>query len=97
MGTRLTARQVLLGYATAMTLLAAAHYAHPGSRTWTADAMIAGGAEELHFSHAGVFDLMYATSTTFNGTPDLSPRPFDQRRDGLVVGVDVVGYWMRPW
>jgi diguanylate cyclase (GGDEF)-like protein len=41
MGMRLTARQVLLGYATAMTLLAAAHYTHPGSRTWTADAMIA--------------------------------------------------------
>src|ERR1700722_13222784 len=39
MGIRLTARQVLFGYVAVMALLAAAHYAHPGSRTWTADAM----------------------------------------------------------
>ncbi len=50
------------------------------------DVMIAGGAEELHFSHAGVFEIMYATSRAFNDAPELSPRPFDARRDGLVVG-----------
>ena len=49
-------------------------------------AMVCGGAEELHFTHAGVFDIMYATSTKFNDRPELSPRPFDQDRDGLVVG-----------
>jgi len=48
--------------------------------------MICGGAEELHFVHAGVFDIMYATSTRYNDRPDLSPRPFDRERDGLVVG-----------
>jgi 3-oxoacyl-[acyl-carrier-protein] synthase II len=49
------------------------------------DVMICGGAEELHFSHAGVFDILLATSTRFNQQPDQSPRPFDQARDGLVV------------
>jgi 3-oxoacyl-[acyl-carrier-protein] synthase II len=63
----------------------------------TADAMIAGGAEELHFSHAGVFDLMYATSTSFNETPDLSPRPFDRRRDGLVVGEGAGTFILEEW
>jgi 3-oxoacyl-[acyl-carrier-protein] synthase II len=51
-----------------------------------ADVMLCGGAEELHFLHAGVFDVMYATSTRYNATPDQSPRPFDGQRDGLVIG-----------
>jgi 3-oxoacyl-[acyl-carrier-protein] synthase II len=49
------------------------------------DVMIVGGAEELHFSHGAIFDIMYATSTR-NDTPDLTPRPFDRARDGLVIG-----------
>jgi len=48
------------------------------------DVMICGGAEELHFSHAAVFDMLHAASKITN--PDLTPCPFDQRRDGLVVG-----------
>lgn len=51
-----------------------------------ADVMVCGGAEELHFSHAAVFDMLHAASKAFNTTPELTPRPFDQRRDGLVVG-----------
>jgi 3-oxoacyl-[acyl-carrier-protein] synthase II len=50
------------------------------------DAMICGGAEELHFTHAGVFDILYATSSGYNDRPDMSPRPFDKSRDGLVIG-----------
>jgi 3-oxoacyl-[acyl-carrier-protein] synthase II len=50
------------------------------------DVMIAGGAEEMHFVHAGVFDIMFATSTKYNERPDLAPRPFDEGRDGLVIG-----------
>lgn len=50
------------------------------------DVMLCGGAEELHFVHAGVFDILFATSTAYNDRPDLSPRPFDVKRDGLVVG-----------
>lgn len=50
------------------------------------DAVVCGGAEELHFTHAAVFDMLHAASKNFNTTPELTPRPFDQRRDGLVVG-----------
>jgi 3-oxoacyl-[acyl-carrier-protein] synthase II len=40
----------------------------------------------MHALHAGVFDIMFATSTRFNDRPEASPRPFDRDRDGLVVG-----------
>jgi 3-oxoacyl-[acyl-carrier-protein] synthase II len=53
-------------------------------RAGKADVMICGGADELHWTHAGVFDVMYATSTK-NDRPDRTPRPFDVARDGLVV------------
>lgn len=47
---------------------------------------LGGGAEELHILHAGIFDIMRATSAGYSETPDRTPRPFDRRRDGLVVG-----------
>lgn len=50
------------------------------------DVMIAGGAEELHYTSAVTFDLLMATSHKYNERPDESPRPFDAARDGLVVG-----------
>ena len=37
------------------------------------DVMVCGGAEELHYLHAAVFDMLYATSTKFNDRPELSP------------------------
>jgi 3-oxoacyl-[acyl-carrier-protein] synthase II len=48
-------------------------------------AMLAGGSEELDATEAAVFDTLFATSTR-NDTPSLTPRPFDARRDGLVLG-----------
>lgn len=50
------------------------------------DVAICGGAEELHVTVAGVFDLMLATSIKYNDHPGQTPRPFDVARDGLVVG-----------
>ena len=47
--------------------------------------MIAGGAEELSAAGSAVFDVLLATSTQ-NDTPEKTPRPFDAKRDGLVVG-----------
>lgn len=49
------------------------------------DLMLAGGSEELCASQAGVFDILYATSTR-NDEPERTPRPFDRDRDGLVIG-----------
>lgn len=50
------------------------------------DLMLCGGAEELHPTVTGSFDLLFATSTKFNQQPQLTPRPFDRDRDGLVCG-----------
>jgi 3-oxoacyl-[acyl-carrier-protein] synthase II len=50
------------------------------------DAVLAGGAEELHVSAAVIFGSLSAATTGFNHDPDLTPRPFDRRRDGIVVG-----------
>jgi 3-oxoacyl-[acyl-carrier-protein] synthase II len=47
--------------------------------------MVAGGAEELSAPGAAVFDTLFATSTK-NDAPSSTPRPFDKKRDGLVVG-----------
>ena len=47
--------------------------------------MICGGAEEMHFTHAAVFDILYATSRRYNDRPGEGSRPFDADRDGLVV------------
>jgi len=50
------------------------------------DAMLCGGADEYDTTTVAVFDNLLACSTEFNDTPHLTPRPFDQQRDGLVVG-----------
>ena len=49
------------------------------------DVMICGGAEEQHYATAVTFDLLMATSFGYNARPSESPRPFDKKRDGLVV------------
>ena len=61
-------------------------YAYEAIRGGAQDVMIAGGAEELHYATAVTFDLLMATSVRYNEQPELSPRPFDTRRDGLVIG-----------
>jgi 3-oxoacyl-[acyl-carrier-protein] synthase II len=61
-------------------------YGYEAIRAGHHDVMLCGGAEEMHFSHAAVFDILYATSTRHNESPGDSPRPFDADRDGLVVG-----------
>jgi 3-oxoacyl-[acyl-carrier-protein] synthase II len=61
-------------------------YGYEAIRDGYQDVMLCGGAEELHVLHAGVFDIMFATSTRYNDRPSESPRPFDKDRDGLVVG-----------
>lgn len=50
------------------------------------DVVLCGGAEELHPTVTGSFDVLFATSVKYNDTPSLTPRPFDRDRDGLVCG-----------
>ena len=61
-------------------------YAYEAIKYGLQDVMIAGGADEMHYTTAVTFDLMFATSANYNDQPDRSPRPFDLQRDGLVVG-----------
>jgi 3-oxoacyl-[acyl-carrier-protein] synthase II len=60
-------------------------YAFEAIRYGRQSMMLAGGAEELCPSEAIVFDALYATSQR-NDTPELTPRPYDRTRDGLVIG-----------
>jgi 3-oxoacyl-[acyl-carrier-protein] synthase II len=60
-------------------------YAYEAIRYGKQALMVAGGAEELSAPGAAVFDTLFATSTC-NERPHATPRPFDQDRDGLVVG-----------
>lgn len=60
-------------------------YAYEAIQHGYQDIMVAGGAEELTASDAAVFDVLFAT-TQQNEHPELTPRPFDKGRDGLVIG-----------
>jgi len=60
-------------------------YAYETIRARREPMMLAGGAEELSAPGAAVFDTLFATSTK-NDAPASTPRPFDKKRDGLVIG-----------
>ncbi len=60
-------------------------YSYEAIKHGHADVMIAGGAEELCPTMAIVFDTLFATSCR-NDAPQSSPSPYDQNRDGLVIG-----------
>lgn len=49
------------------------------------EVMVCGGAEELHATTAGTFDIIHAASRAYNDSPTRTPRPFDAARDGLAV------------
>jgi 3-oxoacyl-[acyl-carrier-protein] synthase II len=49
------------------------------------DCVIAGGADELHYMSAAIFDIVFAASRNYNHRPEVASRPFDRDRDGLVV------------
>jgi 3-oxoacyl-[acyl-carrier-protein] synthase II len=60
-------------------------YAYEAIKYGRQTLMLAGGAEELDATQSAVFDTLYATSTR-NDEPQLTPRPYDAKRDGLVIG-----------
>ena len=60
-------------------------YAYEAIKYGKQKVMVAGGGEELCLSEVAVFDTLFATSTKLEH-PELTPRPFDVDRDGLVIG-----------
>ena len=49
------------------------------------DLAVVGGADELHPHVVSIFDIVQATSSNYNDTPEEIPGPFDEKRDGIVV------------
>jgi len=49
------------------------------------DRVIAGGAEEVRWPMAALFDAMGVLSTGYNDRPEKAARPYDRKRDGFVV------------
>jgi 3-oxoacyl-[acyl-carrier-protein] synthase-1 len=49
------------------------------------DMVIAGGAEQEHWTSSSMFDAMGALSSQYNATPEKASRAFDVNRDGFVI------------
>jgi 3-oxoacyl-[acyl-carrier-protein] synthase-1 len=49
------------------------------------DIIIAGGAEQEHWTSSSMFDAMGALSSQYNSTPEKASRAFDVNRDGFVI------------
>ena len=60
-------------------------YAYEAIKYGRIEMMLAGGSEEFCPSEVYVVDSLYAASRR-NDAPELTPRPYDTARDGLVIG-----------
>ena len=49
------------------------------------DVILAGGAEDEHWTQSSLFDAMGALSSKYNEMPKKASRPFDKDRDGFVI------------
>ena len=47
--------------------------------------ILAGGAEDEHWTMSSMFDAMGALSSSYNESPEKASRPFDKERDGFVI------------
>ena len=47
--------------------------------------ILAGGAEDEHWTMSSMFDAMGALSSSYNESPEKASRPFDRDRDGFVI------------
>ena len=76
-------------------ILVAADYIRRGD----AEVMLAGGAEDLHWSLSMLFDAMGALSSGYNNRAEAASRPYDAGRDGFVIsggaGVLLLEDWER--
>ncbi|WP_321366906.1 beta-ketoacyl-[acyl-carrier-protein] synthase family protein [uncultured Desulfuromusa sp.] len=78
--------RVLSPSAACATSSQAVGYAYEQISMGRQKAILCGGADEVHPLTVATFDIMHAASTHFNQRPDMSPRPFDSQRDGVVCG-----------
>lgn len=60
-------------------------YAYESIKYGLIPSMLAGGSEEFCPSEVYIFDSLYA-ATRDNDNPKKNPRPYDVKRDGLVIG-----------
>ncbi|OSI12031.1 beta-ketoacyl-ACP synthase [Neisseria canis] len=60
-------------------------YSYEAIKYGLIDMMLSGGSEEFCPSEVYVFDSLYAASRRSH-EPELTPRPYDSGRDGLVIG-----------
>lgn len=81
---RTTGRLIPTGTACTSGSLAVG-YSYEAIRNGIQDVMIAGGAEEFSSTQVAVFDALFAAST-LNHDPRRASAPFDEKRDGLVIG-----------
>ncbi len=72
-------------------------YGYEAIRGGLVDRAVCGGAEELTPTVAAIFDVLKATSTKHNDEPALTPRPFDEHRDGIVVGEGAGTFVLEAW
>ncbi|MBC7691980.1 MAG: beta-ketoacyl-[acyl-carrier-protein] synthase family protein [Methylotenera sp.] len=49
------------------------------------DVVVCGGVDDLNYISTSVFDIVLAASRGYNDRPQIASRPFDSKRDGLVV------------
>jgi len=78
--------RVLAPSAACATSSQAVGYAYDQILMGRQKAILCGGADEFHPLTVATFDIMHAASTHFNHQPDATPRPFDNRRDGVICG-----------
>ncbi len=78
--------RVLAPSAACATSCQAIGYAYEQVATGKQQAILCGGADELHPLTVTTFDIMNAASSHYNQQPTATPRPFDSRRDGIICG-----------
>lgn len=78
--------RVMAPSAACATSCQAIGYAYEQIASGRQQAILCGGADELHPLTVATFDVLHAASTAWNDCPDDAPGPFDQRRDGVICG-----------
>lgn len=80
------AGRVMAPSAACATSCQAIGYAYEQIASGKQQAILCGGADELHPLTVATFDVLNAASTHYNDRPQSVPGPFDRHRDGVICG-----------